>query len=451
MYGDVLQDAENPLNNMMDRAELRDALEIITSHHRRNERSFGLILFSVDRFKLINSRFGHSRADTVLHQIASRARELLQKRGIVGRWGGDEFLCILSGIDMATCYRIAEELRRLIECQVIAVGKSLLNVTSTFGVACYPDNGTDVQSLLVAVDEANLVAKNGGRNRIMPAMVTGNTLFSVGDMLETALREDRVMPAYQPIFDLQTGCQVGEEALARIVTIDERAIAAHEFIDVASQFQLTHKIDRTIVLTAMRYSAMCQTKGKEHSLFVNISGDLLRHPDIVRELLEAAQKLLSMKNNSNGAAKQLVIEVTEREWLDNPAAARQLLAPFLDLGIHLALDDFGSGYSSFQYLADLPISYLKIDGRLIQRLGESRVRAIVRGIQNIARELGLITLAEYVENATQAEILREIGVDWVQGHYYGGAKLDENEAGRRRQLSVNWAQGYYYRKSLPAS
>jgi len=135
--------------------------------------------------------------------------------------------------------------------------------------------------------------------------------------------------------------------------------------------------------------------------------------------------------------------------LGDPETVKSLFAPFVEHGFKLALDDFGSGYSSFQYLADLPVSFLKIDGRLIQRLHESRIRAIVRGIQNTARELGLITLAEYVEQERQANILREMGVNWAQGHYFSKAAMDEKEAGQRRSMSVNWAQGYYYRRPGP--
>src|SRR5581483_11610801 len=141
----------------------------------------------------------------------------------------------------------------------------------------------------------------------------------------------------------------------------------------------------------------------------------------------------------------LVLEITERELLDDLEQAKRILSPLADAGLGLALDDFGSGYSSLQYLADLPVSYLKIDGRLVKRLHESRIRAIIRGIQSTASELGLTTLAEYVEHERQANVLREIGVNWGQGHYFGKAIVDESEASTRRHLSVNWAQGYYYR------
>ncbi len=270
----------------------------------------------------------------------------------------------------------------------------------------------------------------------------------MGSLLETALREDRVMPAYQPIVDLHTGTVVAEEALARIITMDGESIAAEEFIEVASHFQLTHKIDRTIVLSAFSRSANNINSAAPLTHFINISGDLLRHPKVLKDLLNSA-KLYHFEKNGTLQANSFVIEVTERELLSNLETARRTLAPFLEFGLRLALDDFGSGYSSLQYLADLPISFLKIDGALVKRIEEAKVRAIISGIQNIATELNLITLAEYVENEKQAEILRALGVRWGQGHHYGKAVLNEEEADIRREMSVNWAQGYYHQKSPP--
>ena len=124
-----------------------------------------------------------------------------------------------------------------------------------------------------------------------------------------------------------------------------------------------------------------------------------------------------------GPLKPIVIEVTERELLDDLPAARNMLQPFLDFGMRLALDDFGSGYSSYKYLADLPFSFLKIEGSLIRRVTEPRIRTIVQGIQRTAADLGLISLAEYIENEQIADIVREIGVDWGQGYHFGKPSL----------------------------
>ena len=431
------------LSKLINRSALHKALKSTVAQGRKQGKPFGVVLFSIDRFKLINSRFGHEPANAVLDRVADIASQTLGERGKIGRWGGDEFMCLLANADPYRCRSIAEEIRHAIETLIIPIDSHLANTTASFGIACCPQDRTEAHDLIVAAEEALMHAKRTGRNRVVHATELRSHLFSMGTVLETALREERVMPAYQPIVDLQTGLVVAEEALARIVTTDGQVIAAEDFIDVASQFHLIHKIDRTIVLSAFNRSIAADS---DMTYFINISGDLLRHPAVLKEMLNWT-KLHCLGENGKPRHKPLVIEVTERELISNLDATRRTLEPFLDCGLRLALDDFGSGYSSFQYLADLPVSYLKIDGRLIKRLNEPKVRAIVRGIQNIASELELITLAEYVETERHAEILRNIGVNWAQGHYYGQAKINQGEADTRRELSLNWADGYYYQKS----
>jgi diguanylate cyclase (GGDEF)-like protein len=431
----------------MARATLLKTLETAIARAARRHRQVGTVLFSVDRFKLIISRFGHREADALLNRVAAVAKGVLGEHGKMGAWGGDEFLCILPDADATTSLRIAEEMCRAVEQIIIPISTDITNVTASFGVACYPDDGHDVKYLLIAADEALHHAKSTGRNRVGLARDLPARLLDMGSLLETALREDRVMAAYQPIVDLETGQVVAEEALARIITAEGDVIAAEDFIDVASQFQLIHKIDRAIVLSAFNRCASGYRPWPDKPItqFINISADLLRHPQVLKELL-----LFARTHCDQGAdeTKPLVIEVTERELLANLEATRRTLAPFLEFGLRLALDDFGSGYSSFQYLADLPVSFLKIDGGLIRRVHEPKVRALVRGIQNIASELNLTTLAEFVETERQVDILRDTGIDWAQGHHYGQAVLNEEEARERRRMSVNWTRGYYCHKPL---
>lgn len=425
------------------RAGLLSALEALEKQQELPRR-FGVIMFSIDRFKLINGRFGPEHADIVLDRVGRAATQTLGRRGLLGRWGGDEFLCLVPHADAITTGHIANELRQRVSEVVVPIDASVATVSCSFGVACYPDDARDTKGLLVAADEALREAKHTGRNRVVHARGPVGGMFNWGAVLDTALREDRLMAAYQPIVDLRTGRKVAEEGLARIITTDEKVIDAYEFIDAASQFQMTHKVDRAIVASALRRATLHAAQGNNTVVFVNVSAGLLHHAELVRELIEAAKREQFHGNADHG---RVVIEITERELVGDLTAAKRLLAPFLELGLELALDDFGSGYSSFHYLADLPISFLKIDGGLIKRLQEPKIRAIVRGIQGTAEELGLTTLAEYVEDAAQAKLLREIGINWGQGHFFSKALVDEDEANTRRHLSVNWAEGYYYRQS----
>lgn len=431
-------------SRLVGRSQILNALTTVHARPSANRHGYALVLFSIDRFKMINSRFGPARADTVLRRVAAVAVRTLGRRGLIGRWGGDEFLCMLPDADAVRAAQFSEQLRQRIAELIITVDAHITAVTCSFGVACYRRGGGDIRDVLAAADAALQEAKRTGRNRVSHASAESVPAPAIGGLLETALREERVMPAYQPIFDLESGRMVAEEALARIVTTDEKIMPASEFIEAASRFQLTHRIDSTVIVCALQRLAVHSARGHNRIIFVNVSGGLLHHPEIIKELTAAAHQAAA-HGNARGR-HGLVIEITERELLDDLDEARRVLAPLANTGLGLALDDFGSGYSSLHYLADLPVSYLKIDGRLVKRLHESRIRAIIRGIQSTASELGLTTLAEYVEHERQANVLREIGINWGQGHYFGKAMVDESEASTRRHLSVNWAQGYYYRE-----
>ncbi|MDE2088445.1 MAG: EAL domain-containing protein, partial [Gammaproteobacteria bacterium] len=159
--------------------------------------------------------------------------------------------------------------------------------------------------------------------------------------------------------------------------------------------------------------------------FVNASADLLRHPDLVGDILDCAREACGTCEGIIGAEKPLVVELTERELLEDMQEVKRILAPLMDFGLRLAIDDFGSGYSSFRYLYELPVSFLKIERELARRVKtEVRARAIIKGIQAIAGELRLTTLAEGVEDADTARRLCDLGVNWGQGYHFGAAEID---------------------------
>ena len=420
------RDSRDPLTGLLDRTAFRALLETERERSAHSHQPFGLILFDIDRFKVVNYGYGEQHGDALLVSLAELARKTLRPTDFLSSWGGQEFLCLLPNTDKTATEELAERLRRAIETASVSHAEVELHATASFATACYPKDGDSTVRLLAALGAALHQAKAKGRNRVVPASGLGAQLFGIGRMLSQALREGRVVPAFQPIVDLKTGAVVAEEALARIVSPHHSIIPASAFIDAARELQLTHQLDRTIILQTFSYCVATLQPLTPRAHFVNISGNLLRHPDVVTELLAEASRNCAACGDLIGPVKPIVIEVTERELLDDLPAARNMLQPFLDFGMRLALDDFGSGYSSYKYLADLPFSFLKIEGSLIQRVAEPRVRTIVQGIQRTAADLGLITLAEYIENEQIADIVREIGIDWGQGYHFGKPVLPES-------------------------
>lgn len=233
--------------------------------------------------------------------------------------------------------------------------------------------------------------------------------LAIGQVLSLALRENRVLAAYQPIVDLKTGVVVAEEALARILSPNRSIIPASAFLDVARELALTPLLDRAIILQTFARSAGTPAQDPARAYFLNISTSLMRETNLLTELLRAGAD----------ANAPFVIQLSARELLHNPLETQQLISPILDSGMRLALDDFGSGAASYQHLASLPFSFLKIEGALIRRLSETRVSTIVRGIQQIAAGLGLVTLAEHIETEEIANRARTLGINWGQGKYFG--------------------------------
>ncbi|MHB1950640.1 MAG: putative bifunctional diguanylate cyclase/phosphodiesterase [Acidiferrobacteraceae bacterium] len=413
--------SRDPLTGLMDRASLHRALEKELSDSARLATPCGLLLFDIDRFKLINCGFGDQHGDAVLREIAHLAEAALRPTDRIGRWAGQQFLCILPCTGPDTTDAIAEQLRTRIERHAVTVGFRKLEVTASFGVACFPQDGRFARRLLAAVEAALYQAKDSGRNRIAHASTVQQRIFGVGNLLDKALRDNRIIPTFQPIVDLGSGRVVGEESLARLITPEGRLIEASKFITISQQLQLTYKIDRAIITHTFERCRASATRTPPMTHFVNVSGNLLRHPDVLAELLRLVHEYRASCEGAGRHMQPLVIEITEREFLGDVRKAQEILQPFVDAGVQLALDDFGSGYSSFLYLTDLPFSFIKIEGTLIARIAEPKVRAIVQGIQKIACDLGLVTLAEGVENPTVARLVTEIGIDWGQGYYFDEA------------------------------
>lgn len=411
------------LTGLLNRGALQKILESEHAQSQRSGQPYTLLLLDVDCFKMVNDTYGHSAGDTALAAVASIAERSLREGDWVARWGGDEFLCLLTDADDEKGAVIAERLRAQVAERAIVCDGRHIPISISVGLAHYPQAGDKLETVLTAADAALYGAKRRGRNRVVSASREARGVFSIAGQLESALQSGRLQPAFQPIVELESGCVVGEEALARIITEEGNLLEAAGFIQAANQLRISRRIDSQVMRETARRWVQQFSSGKTIARFVNVSADLLRHPELVYDVLNTVMDKVG-NDNDRSDNKPLVIEITEWEFLNNPRELRQIVAPFLDYGMRLAIDDFGSGYSSLQYLADLPVSYLKIDGALVRRAAkESRVRVILKGIRDIAADLNLTTMAEWVEDETTSELLREIGIHWAQGYYFGRPQL----------------------------
>ena len=423
---------EDHLTGLPNRRAGEDRIELEWNRARRNTGGFALAIVDIDRFKLVNDQHGHHVGDQALKHVADVLAKHLRRGDWVARWGGEEFLLCFHDLDSRGAHIGAERLRKLVKSNPLKMQQAELPLTVSMGVSVYSPEHDNLDSMLAQADALLYEAKHSGRDKVLcsgRADARKGSVLWEGSQVQGALHEGRIVPVFQPIVDLRTGIVVADEALARIRAKDDTLVPAANFIQAAEALHLVASIDKTISTYALaRCSAALQQSGKTtgRSFFINLSHQFLANAEQVDSLLALAQGYCGEAGAKSGGGRPIVIEITERQSGDILTLKRNL-QPLTDFGFRLALDDFGSGYSSFLYLAELPVDFLKIEGWMVSRINQNdRLRQLVETLVNTARKLGVTTIAECVEDAATAQVLCDIGVDWAQGYYFARPALAED-------------------------
>ena len=408
---------EDYLTGLPNRRAAEARLQLEWNRARRMRSPFALALLDIDHFKRVNDQFGHEVGDRTLRHVAQVVNTTLRGGDWVARWGGEEFLICFHGLDASGALAAGERMRKHVKASAPAGGTEPA-VTVSLGISVYRPALESPAKMLAEADGLLYEAKQAGRDRVLCIGAAEGHRGSVvweRSQVQTALQESRVVAAFQPIIDLRSGEQVGVEAFARIIAPDERVIPASEFLDAAQSLHLSAEIDQAIA----EYTLSAGAAAGRLACFINLSPQFLASAHCIERLIERAECV----RKAESVERRFVIEITERQGGDL-AALKANLKPLVDAGFLLALDDFGSGYSSFQYLADLPIQFLKIEGWMVARaVGDSRIRQLLETIVGTAQKFRLTTVAECVEQAATASVLRDLGVDWAQGLLYGAPEV----------------------------
>jgi len=408
---------EDYLTGLPNRRAAEARLQLEWNRARRMRSPFALALLDIDHFKRVNDQFGHEVGDRTLRHVAQVVNTTLRGGDWVARWGGEEFLICFHGLDSSGALAAGERMRKHVKASAPAGGTEPA-VTVSLGISVYRPALESPAKMLAEADGLLYEAKQAGRDRVLCIGAAEGHRGSVvweRSQVQTALQESRVVAAFQPIIDLRSGEQVGVEAFARIIAPDERVIPASEFLDAAQSLHLSAEIDQAIA----EYTLSAGAAAGRLACFINLSPQFLASAHCIERLIERAECV----RKAESVERRFVIEITERQGGDL-AALKANLKPLVDAGFLLALDDFGSGYSSFQYLADLPIQFLKIEGWMVARaVGDSRIRQLLETIVGTAQKFRLTTVAECVEEAATASVLRDLGVDWAQGLLYGAPEV----------------------------
>ncbi|MBI4745410.1 MAG: EAL domain-containing protein [Deltaproteobacteria bacterium] len=379
-----------------------------------------LLLIDIDEFKTINEIYGHNIGDQFLRHTAGLLKnsvEDVHRESVLAHLGGDEFAVFIPDINKNDALDVAEVMRKRIE--GLYFTPFTTRFTASIGIALYPEHGAAVSELLSRADIAMYRAKASGRNRCHLYHPEDHDLEKIHsrikekERIQNALNQDHFLPWFQPILDLKDNKIHHCEALARMRGGDGAILLPGAFIDTAEIFGLVGAIDRVIIEKVIKLHAEIHRQGKEISFSINLSGKDLEDNELLAFL-----KSVILKQNVD--PDHLIFEITETATVRDIDKAVKFINALKSIGCHFSLDDFGVGFTSFIYLREMGVDYIKIDGSFIKRLHEDNYdRLFVKAIVDVAKGMGIKTVAEFVENEEIIKVLKKIGVDYAQGYAIG--------------------------------
>jgi diguanylate cyclase (GGDEF)-like protein/PAS domain S-box-containing protein len=417
------QAAHDALTGLINRREFESRLSAALESARADHHVLhAMVYVDLDQFKVVNDTCGHPAGDQLLRQVTGLLQTRVRANDVLARLGGDEFGVLLEHCTPAQALRIADTLRQAIRDLHFHWGASALQIGASIGIVEINHDTESVAALLSAADIACYSAKDGGRNRVQvydPASASArHREMRWISRLTTARDEGRLDIVFQPIVRIAEPADVRPhyELLLRLVDENGQTVLPAEFIPAAERYNLMPSLDRWVIEKVLRDIVPSTKDGVEVAEFmvaVNLSGTTLSDPGFLEFLTDT----LETHEPTPGV---LCFEVTETAAISNLGHASYLMREMASRGCLIALDDFGSGLSSFNYLRTLPVHFLKIDGQFVQNVANDRIdRSMVEAIVQIGKAIGIETVAERVETPEVLETLRQIGVGYAQGFLCG--------------------------------
>jgi diguanylate cyclase (GGDEF)-like protein len=404
------------LTGLPNRRLLADRLKQEISRAGRLSQKLGLLVIDIDNFKQINDGYGHKVGDQVIVSIGRHLKDSLRDSDTVCRWGGDELVILLSNLQdrtdiSAVCRKVMDAVKTGVAADGISAPVSL-----SIGSAVFPDDAEDPTLLMQQADHALYVAKDDGRNcwRPFSGFPTGHDAKGKANIfirLNSAVAEGKITVFYQPVVNAGSRLVVGAEALARWKDDELGWVSPDVFIPLAEERGLIFPLGHLVLTQSLDQLAEWRRMGHEMSVSVNLSR---------RQVLDAGfrEELLALVRQRDLKPEWVILEITERQSVIDQGLGRERLKELAAAGFQLSIDDFGSGYSSFDLVGEASFSELKINLALVRRSRHPRGRQVVEAIIAMGRTLGLRVVAEGVEDPLTQATLTAMGADKLQGYVF---------------------------------
>ncbi|HEY6548006.1 MAG TPA: EAL domain-containing protein, partial [Vicinamibacteria bacterium] len=409
------------LTGLPNRRLFTDRLDVAVSNAARQRQKLAVIFTDLDGFKLVNDSLGHAWGDELLRHVARRIEACVRHGDTVARLGGDEFTLILPGIEKgADAERIARKVLDALR-PALKLGQHDLYVTASLGVAVYPDHGDSVEALLKNADAAMYRAKEDGRDtfRVFAREMGASGLdrISVESELRTALVEGQLLAHYQPLVRAGTGEAFAAEALVRWDHPGRGLLSPGQFLPLAESSGAIVPLGAFMLWTALAQLREWHDQGLDHlSVCVNVSARQFQHSGLADDVTAALKA-------SRVAPERLILEVAEADCMQKPQQTLQALRELKGLGVQIALDDFGVGFSSLAHLRRLPVDFLKIDRSFTADVTTDKdAAAIASAVIALSRTFGFEVVAEGVETEAQRAFLEAEKCSGLQGNLFASAR-----------------------------
>ena len=414
--------AHDSLTGLINRREFERRISQALDNARSSKENYALCYIDLDNFKVINDTCGHMAGDELLKQLTSRFNTVVRTSDTIARIGGDEFGFLLDGCSLDWAYKLAERIRVLLEDFRFVWDNKVFHIGASIGLVSINEDSGKISDVLSAADSACYVAKQNGGNRVHKCEDNDKELVEhQGQMqwvqkIHTVLEENRFRLFFQKIEKLKKVSGESEkihgEVLLRMLDENDQLIGPASFIPAAERYNLMPAIDRWVVDNTLRFLAdnIDKLYKSLDKCCINLSGQSLSDDRLMNFIIEQIYK-------KKIPGHLLCFEITETAVIANLNAATGMIAKLRDMGCHFALDDFGVGLSSFAYLSNLAIDYLKVDGSFVRKMMNNKTDLeMVRAINQIGHTMNVMTIAEFVENEETLQTVRDIGVDYAQGY-----------------------------------